>query len=268
MRGLTTIYFEPAFRPDRNVGRLISRLGSVNFRESLFGFFGETTIAEHCGFYMLNGHQLAKCGAMSRDGSTKSRLYVDQYFAKRYWITDPTIELIDSEARSRDFFLIEVDTSAVGAVRFREDMFLSQKMLHRLLVCLRLDDGLAIMDLVRSAEYGSFAKDPLEVYSATSSVLMPLALKHCQLMNDRLNVSADIFGNLSDIEERLIGHSTSLPLRERQVAARILYGQSTVGIALDLGIGEQTVSTYRKRLYQRLQISSQQELCRWFLQAS
>ena len=45
----------------------------------------------------------------------------------------------------------------------------------------------------------------------------------------------------------------------------MLYGLSTVGIALDLEIGEESVKTYRKRAYQRLRIGTERELLTWYL---
>jgi hypothetical protein len=44
-----------------------------------------------------------------------------------------------------------------------------------------------------------------------------------------------------------------------------LYGMSSVGIALDLSVSEETVKTYRKRAYQRLNIGSECELLTWYL---
>jgi DNA-binding CsgD family transcriptional regulator len=48
--------------------------------------------------------------------------------------------------------------------------------------------------------------------------------------------------------------------READVCARIVLGMSTTGIALDLRISKNTVATLRKRAYDRLGISSQNEL--------
>jgi DNA-binding CsgD family transcriptional regulator len=58
-----------------------------------------------------------------------------------------------------------------------------------------------------------------------------------------------------------------MPKRELEVCARIIFGISTVGIAIDLGVCESTVKTYRKRAYQRLSIGSERELITWYLRA-
>src|SRR5207248_737958 len=65
--------------------------------------------------------------------------------------------------------------------------------------------------------------------------------------------------------QKCIRSATDLSRREAEVCARLLYGYSHCGIALDLGIGKETVMTYRKRSYQRLGIGSPRELLMWYL---
>jgi DNA-binding CsgD family transcriptional regulator len=56
--------------------------------------------------------------------------------------------------------------------------------------------------------------------------------------------------------------------RERDMCRGILKGSSSKEIASDLGISVNSVLTYRKRLYQRLSISSQHELFARVLRAT
>ncbi|MEM7283725.1 MAG: helix-turn-helix transcriptional regulator, partial [Pseudomonadota bacterium] len=65
---------------------------------------------------------------------------------------------------------------------------------------------------------------------------------------------------IEDLEHRLAMINDGLTDRERQVCARIVLGMTSDGIAADLGVGSQTVLTYRKRAYARLDISSQNAL--------
>ena len=50
--------------------------------------------------------------------------------------------------------------------------------------------------------------------------------------------------------------------REIEVCVRIMLGITSEGIGIDLGISRNTVLTYRKRAYARLNISSQNQLFR------
>ena len=87
--------------------------------------------------------------------------------------------------------------------------------------------------------------------------------KHADVCQSRPNV-AQALTTLPEIENCIVATS-HLPRREAEVCARILYGLSSVGIALDLTVSEETVKTYRKRAYQRLSIGSERELLTWYL---
>jgi DNA-binding CsgD family transcriptional regulator len=94
-------------------------------------------------------------------------------------------------------------------------------------------------------------------------LLMSVLGKHADLRQTRPNV-AQALTALEEIENCIVA-TNALPRREAEVSARILYGLSSVGIALDLSVSEETVKTYRKRAYQRLAIGSERELLTWYL---
>ena len=57
----------------------------------------------------------------------------------------------------------------------------------------------------------------------------------------------------------------NIPQREAEVCTAIMLGMTSEAIALKLGISVNTVLTYRKRAYNRLNISCQNELMRLIL---
>ncbi len=63
-------------------------------------------------------------------------------------------------------------------------------------------------------------------------------------------------------ERRLVRafEQRGLSLRESEIASKILFGYSTLAIAMDLGISENTVKVHRKHLNQKLGVRSQAEL--------
>lgn len=62
--------------------------------------------------------------------------------------------------------------------------------------------------------------------------------------------------------QRLVALDRGLTVRELDVCARSLLGMTAEGTALELGVKQSSVVTYRKRAYARLGISSQSELFR------
>lgn len=69
-------------------------------------------------------------------------------------------------------------------------------------------------------------------------------------------------GFIDSSRERLKTVAPLLSPREVEVCIRIMLGVTSEGIGIDLGISRNTVLTYRKRAYARLNISSQNQLFR------
>jgi DNA-binding CsgD family transcriptional regulator len=65
---------------------------------------------------------------------------------------------------------------------------------------------------------------------------------------------------LGEIETRLGRRCPGLTGREREVCARTIVGMTAEAIAIDLGIGQSSVQTYRQRAYRRLNICSAYQL--------
>jgi DNA-binding CsgD family transcriptional regulator len=94
-------------------------------------------------------------------------------------------------------------------------------------------------------------------------LLLVSTAQHTKMMSSGPSVDTALT-ILEDIEECLAAAS-QFTKREAQVSARVLFGLSSIGIALDLGVSEQTVKSYRKRAYQRLAIGSEREMLNWYL---
>jgi DNA-binding CsgD family transcriptional regulator len=99
----------------------------------------------------------------------------------------------------------------------------------------------------------------------TGDALTAIVRKHIQSVHRGGDHHAAEPLSRLDMIERCLADSTNLPRRELEVCARILLGLSSTGMAIDLGLSEATVKTYRKRAYQRLSIGCERELITWYL---
>lgn len=102
--------------------------------------------------------------------------------------------------------------------------------------------------------------------AGSGAALGAILRKHIESEKALKEKRAGPLSRLDTIQE-CISECTDLPPRELEVCARILYGISSAGIAVDLAISETTVKTYRKRAYHRLGLGSERELITWYLQA-
>ena len=146
----------------------------------------------------------------------------------------------------------------------REVVYGRMNICDRLLLCERSSDGIVGLSLLRSGNLGAFSGSDIDRLCQVATTMLAMARKHVGRSLPMPDLSLALT-SLSEIEACLADASIAFSPREAQVCARIIYGVSSTGIALELGIGEETVMTYRKRAYQRLGIATQRELIVWYI---
>lgn len=126
------------------------------------------------------------------------------------------------------------------------------------------DDRTFICSLGRGPKSGNYSTRELRELRRIKPLVSELMLKHWR---DEL-LESNLHANLSDLSEvaKRVGAfaKTLTPRgispREAEVASLIMRGHSNLSAAVNLGIAPGTVKVLRKRLYAKLEISSQNEL--------
>jgi DNA-binding CsgD family transcriptional regulator len=229
---------------------IVEAIGSENFAAQLLSCFDNLVGADHCSVYQLKDFELNEVASASLPGAgAMLRTDLTPYEVKR--------QLSMSGAAVR------VDVSSVhdAEVARIEERAVSRR--QRIMISARRQDASYCLRIMRSAHRPEMTDDEVETLRQLSGVLVSAVVKHLDLTLRRPNLTPALC-SLEEIE-RCVLSTTELSRREGEVCARILYGLSSCGIALDLGIGKESVMTYRKRAYQRLGIGSQRELLMHYL---
>ncbi|WP_245313185.1 helix-turn-helix transcriptional regulator [Bradyrhizobium macuxiense] len=133
----------------------------------------------------------------------------------------------------------------------------------RLVICGRCASGDFGLSILHDEACSPFSPEAIDKLGRKAALLISFLGKHVDACDERCSVDGAL-SSLPDIEACIIARS-SVPPREIQVCARILFGLPSSDIAQDLSVSEQTIKTYRKRIYQRLGIGSERELLTWYL---
>lgn len=250
-----------AMPQDAALATLVDAIGEDRFGPALARFLNELCGADHFAAFRLGHDEVGEVAACCVEPARTARDRVDAYVHRGWWKRDPAM----TEARrclgAAQPSIIHVDFSDDGYAAVRSSIF--HDVRDRLLLCghgPNADFGLSI---VRTDPLAPFAGEAVEKVAHSAQLLMAALGKHADIRQTRPNV-AQALTELAEIESCIVATS-ALPRREAEVSARILYGMSSVGIALDLCVSEETVKTYRKRAYQRLAIGSERELLTWYL---
>jgi DNA-binding CsgD family transcriptional regulator len=248
-------------RSTESFGSLIASLGAPCFGIQLLAFLNGISGAEYCSVFDLRRKDPAAVMSISLDGTgaaeRQSRLYVEGGF----WRSDPTFsELLMCVARN-EASLIRLDVEELPIGEFRDRLFRTLNIRERILIGGGAPAEVIGLSILKSGKGGLFRHDDIKRIKEHTALLLQVIAKHIWIRESDFSRA---LGSLERIEKCVASAPEHLPGREAEVCARILYGLSGPCIASDLGIGEQTVLTYRKRIYLRLGIATQRELLMWY----
>lgn len=231
-------------------------LGEDDFDNALMGFLRQIAGVEHFTAYcgatapkVIGGASVRGPHAMIDLKMAPQHSFADLEEAQSIFPNQPSINHTDPHKT------IDTDLRKV---------FHQFDIVDRVMVCGRLVDRWFAVSLLRSGNHGLFSDRELKLLEASAEVLISAVAKNSDIRSRGNSVSRSL-NSVALIESKLETANLNLSRRELQVAARILFGLSALGIACDLDLSEQTVATYRRRVYGRLGISSKHELLQLFL---
>jgi DNA-binding CsgD family transcriptional regulator len=239
---------------------LVDGIGTQEFGSRLLALLHDLCLADHCAVFRLEGENVSALASGSIDATKSSTPRVERYVRDEFWRRDPALSLARTTVGNSSSSLIQLNLDDVGYSILRPHIYSDVK--DRVLLYGRRDNcefGLSVI----CTHAGGFRAEDVGQLTAMADALLAATAKHVSVLTHKPNVMLAL-NDLIEIENCFLARS-DLPRRELEVCARILFGLSTVGIALDLGIGEESVRTYRKRAYQRLSIGTERELLHWYL---
>lgn len=247
-----------------NFPALIMSIGQKQFGVQLLTLLNDTCGAEHATVFHLTADNLIEVTAASMDGSDTAHRQVGVYLKEGLWRRDPTLTEAKLRLSSEGEAFVRTDVEYLTDDVLREIVYGQQNISDRLLICSRWGDDIVGLSVLRSSRAGQFSGADINAVQSIAGTIFALLAKHISITWDGPNISVALT-SLQEIEACISACVTGLPRREAEVCSRIIYGMSTVGISLELHISEETVMTYRKRTYHRLDIATQRELLLWYL---
>lgn len=240
---------------------LVEGIGTEDFGSRLVGLLHDVCGADHCVVFQLGDESISALTSGSFDPTHAATPMVERYVREGLWRGDPAMTMARSQLGASSMSIIHVDLTDMGYTQLRPRVY--PQVRDRVVVCGRRDKMDFGLSVVRTYPNPAFGAGAIERLSELSDTLLSAMAKHVSILLHKPNVALALT-ELAEIESCFIARS-DLPRRELEVCARILYGLSSIGISLDLGVGEESVKTYRKRAYQRLCIGSERELLHWYL---
>lgn len=243
---------------------LLNAIGEPEFGGSLLAFLWEGFRVEHYTAFMFRDGRPTAMLSRSIDGTDTAHRQTTLYLDGQHWRRDPTMIAARRGLGASRSQLHQLDVSTMPHNALRDTIYGTTDICERVLMVGQAGSITLGLSVLRSNQGGHFAKAELDELGARVDELIALLGRHARFASCGVDLSIAL-SSLPEIERAIAAAPEHMPRREAEVCARILYGISSIGMSCDLGIGEETITTYRKRAYQRLGIATQRELLIWYL---
>jgi DNA-binding CsgD family transcriptional regulator len=246
---------------DTRVGDIapaVLAIGRLSFPQVLIDTLRRTAGVGHCMVFTFDGERATRCRLDIGNIPIGADLGVA--YAGHFHLADPNREAIFKERDNSSPIVLPTFARRMYGERYRKIFFEDSEIVDKFATAIWVEDTCFYVNFYRTTAQGRFARTQIERLMQLSPAIGAAVARHFQdEVFARGSPGHDPFGRLASL------FASSAPLarlteREREVCLRILAGFSSEAISGDLGIGLHSTLTYRKRAYEKLGISSQNEL--------
>lgn len=247
----------------RGVQAVCNAVGTEGFGEAVFQFWRHFVPLHHHMCVVYRGGPGYEClFAGGTLVSTRLAWDLAHLYCTRYYRLDPTFERVIRYRAGDDVQVVHLDMKAVPSSQYKSVFWRRFGFGDRCSLSFARGDLIFCINLYRSNHIRPFTGPECGLIEEVGKVIAGLIYAHYHLAQQRPAPA----GSPPAIVERYPVDRTrhdkllSLSRNERVVLKLLLTGMSNEAIGLDQDISINTVKTYRKRLYKKLEVSTVNEL--------
>ncbi len=228
--------------------RSLDALGGVDFEATVLESFQDALAWRR--LYLFEGPRpetsVLRVARYESDLEPMVPLYVRKYLRH-----DPIGHAMAAMDEGAEGVILRLQPSDIAEEGYRRAFFEDRGIVERVSLLQRGPRGWRGANIARHRREGPCTSSDIEALCGLAQLLLPLVERHFEP-----RAATPWRKAIDDIEARFLRDFPALTGREREVCARAAVGMSVEATALDLGIGEASVLTYRRRAYRRLNVSS------------
>jgi len=235
---------------------VITSIGHSEFSAKLFDTIRAAVKAEYITVFVSGRQPRARILVAENEGSPGACRKSATMYVERYWDCDPANKVMIDGRDNQGIRSLRITATDIVSTAYRSVCYLSLGLAKRFSLIQGRGEETMRVNLYFPPGT-NFESTGFDHVTECAPLLMAAIWRHydCAASLDMSNVT-------STFRKRLERVAPSLSSRELEVCSLIASGITSEGIAIKLGLEVNTVLTYRKRSYTRLQISSQNELMR------
>ncbi|WP_024517200.1 helix-turn-helix transcriptional regulator [Bradyrhizobium sp. Tv2a-2] len=250
----------PAFR-ETGAGDIVPAvlaIGRPSFPQALIDTLRRVADVGHCMVFTFDGERATRC--LLDVGNIPTGADLGVAYAGHFHLADPNRETIFRERERSSPIVLPTFARRKYGERYRKIFFEDSAIVDKFATAIWIESACFYVNFYRTTAQGRFAPGQIQRLMQVSPAIGAAVARHFRDdIGDPAAPEPDPFGKLASLFASC-APLTRLTEREKEVCLRILAGFSSEAISADLGIGLHSTLTYRKRAYDKLGISSQNEL--------
>ena len=229
-------------------------IGRTTFPQTLIGALRRVADVGHCMVFSFSGKRQANC--LLDAGNIPIGGDLGVAYSEYFHQSDPNRDAIFEDRANAAPIPLPAFARRMYSDSYRKFFFENSGIVDKRATAIWVEDTCFYVNFYRIASQGRFTREETMRLMAVAPAVSAAAPRHFQQ-----GVATE-----GDAEQRLkalfvnAAPFAALTGREKDVCLRILSGFSSEAIASELGISLHSALTYRKRAYEKLAISSQNEL--------
>jgi len=251
---------------DHGAAEAVLAIGRPAFPQVLISNLRRVADVDHCMVFSFAETGAARClldlGAIPI-GSELGEAYAGHF----HW-SDPNREVMFAAPARHAPIVLPVFAGRLYSRRYRKVFFEESGIVDKFATAIWVDGTCFYLNFYRIAASGGFSRPQRDRLRRFAPAISAAVARHFEAAapSPPLHPAGLPFGLPAGLPSGLGDVFAASPAlaaltaREREVCLRILSGQSSEAISADLDISIHSTLTYRRRAYQRLRISSQNEL--------
>lgn len=229
-------------------------IGRPEFAQTLIATLRRVADVGHCMVFSFAGERSARC--LLDIGNIPIGGELGAAYSEHFHVADPNREAIFREQAIGTPIVLSAFARRMYGGEYRKIFFEDSGIVDKLATAIWVGQTCFYVNFYRTTSQGRFASDAAQRLRAAAPAVSAAVARHFQ---HELSPKDDPAGTLKAL------FASGAPFacltgREKQVCLRIVSGLSSEAISADLDIGLHSTLTYRKRAYEKLGISSQNEL--------
>ena len=229
-------------------------IGRPSFPNALIGALRRVADVGHCMVFSFAGERSANC--LLDAGNIPIGRDLGVAYSGHFFQSDPNRDAILAGHADAAPVLLPTFARRMYSDSYRKIFFEDSDIVDKCATAIWVEDTCFYVNFYRITAQGRFTRDEIGRLMAVAPAISAAVARHFQEdaapEDDPAQRLKALFANAAPF--------AALTGREKEVCLRILSGFSSEAIAAELGISLHSALTYRKRAYDRLGISSQNEL--------